>query len=197
MTTPPTSPFRCDIAVVGESLIDTVVAADGTRRERVGGGPAGLARGLGRLGIATTLLTTFGTDPHGRAIDHELTRCGVRVIQAGHPATRTSTTITGPTDPAQTPSTSAGNSPTPTSRPVLTCTSAPRRRAGARRRGRGTTRRTPGPGHDHQLRRRCQALGDGPAGHRDRPHRQDALPQRHRQAERRGPGVAAAGRAPR
>ncbi|MDT2007184.1 hypothetical protein FXW78_26410 [Rhodococcus opacus] len=125
MTTTPPSRFRCDIAVVGESLIDIVVAADGTRRERVGGGPATLARGLGRLGMATTLLTTFGADPHRPAIDHELSRCGVRVIQAGRPATRTSTTITHPTDPAPTPSTSGGNSPTPTSRRVLTCTSAP------------------------------------------------------------------------
>lgn len=40
-------------------------------------------------------LTTFGTDPHGGAIDHERTRCGVRVIRAGHPAARTCTTITG------------------------------------------------------------------------------------------------------
>ncbi|RZL77414.1 MAG: carbohydrate kinase [Rhodococcus sp. (in: high G+C Gram-positive bacteria)] len=99
MTTTPTSRSRCDIAVVGESLIDTVVAADGTRRERVGGGPATLARGLGRLGMDTTLLTTFGADRHGRAIDHELTRCGVRVIQAGRPAARTSTTITDPDRP--------------------------------------------------------------------------------------------------
>nr|WP_271209406.1 PfkB family carbohydrate kinase [Rhodococcus wratislaviensis]GLK33939.1 fructokinase [Rhodococcus wratislaviensis] len=94
MTTTPTSRVRCDVAVVGESLIDIVVAADGTRRECVGGGPATLARGLGRLGMATTLLTTFGADPHGRAIDQELSRCGVRVIQAGRPAARTSTTIT-------------------------------------------------------------------------------------------------------
>ncbi|MGW5153525.1 hypothetical protein [Rhodococcus koreensis] len=128
MTTTPTSPFHCDIAVVGEALIDIVVAADGTRRERVGGGPATLAKGLGRLGMATTLMTTFGAAPNGRAIDHELTRCGVRVIQAGHPAARTSTTITGldrPGADTPTPSTSAGNSPTPTSRRVLTCTSAP------------------------------------------------------------------------
>ncbi|MFE5708931.1 PfkB family carbohydrate kinase [Rhodococcus koreensis] len=51
------------------------------------------------LGLEETRLTTFGTNPHGGAIDHELTRCGVRVIQAGHPAARTSTTTTGPGRP--------------------------------------------------------------------------------------------------
>nr|WP_271209255.1 PfkB family carbohydrate kinase [Rhodococcus wratislaviensis]GLK33747.1 hypothetical protein GCM10017611_05900 [Rhodococcus wratislaviensis] len=48
------------------------------------------------LVLGETRPSTFGTDPHGEALDHELTRCGVRVIQAGHPAARTSTTITGP-----------------------------------------------------------------------------------------------------
>ncbi|MFD7011470.1 PfkB family carbohydrate kinase [Rhodococcus jostii] len=91
-----TSTARCDIVVVGESLIDITIGADGTRRERVGGSPALLARGLGRLGMATTLLTTFGADPHGRTIDHELTRCGIRVVQAGHRATPTSTVTAHP-----------------------------------------------------------------------------------------------------
>jgi fructokinase len=97
MTT--TSTARCDIAVVGESLIDITLNADGNCRERVGGSPAALAWSLGRLGIATTLLTTFGADPHGRTINHELTRCGVRIVQAGHRATRTSTVTAHPDRP--------------------------------------------------------------------------------------------------
>ncbi|RYE39816.1 MAG: hypothetical protein EOP24_43085 [Hyphomicrobiales bacterium] len=47
------------------------------------------------LVLGETQLTTFGTNPHGGAIDHELTRCGVRVIHPGHPAARTSTTGPG------------------------------------------------------------------------------------------------------
>ncbi|QSE87346.1 carbohydrate kinase (plasmid) [Rhodococcus pseudokoreensis] len=97
MTT--TSTARRDIAVVGESLIDITLNADGNCRERVGGNPAALARSLGRLGIVTTLLTTFGADPHGRTINHELTRCGVRIVQAGHRATRTSTVTAHPDRP--------------------------------------------------------------------------------------------------
>ena len=45
--------------------------------------------------VVQTRLTTFRTDPHGGAIDHELMRCGVRVVQAGHPAGRTCATVTG------------------------------------------------------------------------------------------------------
>jgi fructokinase len=33
-------------------------------------------------------LTTFGTDPHGGAIDHQLMRCGAWVVQADRPRTR-------------------------------------------------------------------------------------------------------------
>lgn len=97
-TTTTTSTARCDIAVVGESLIDITIGGDCTR-ERVGGSPALLARSLRRLGIATTLLTTFGADRHGRALHDELTRCGVRVVQAGHPAARTSTVTAHPDRP--------------------------------------------------------------------------------------------------
>lgn len=53
------------------------------------------ARNASLVVLGETRLTTFGTDPHGGAIDHVPMRCGVRVIQAGHPAGRTSTTITG------------------------------------------------------------------------------------------------------
>ncbi|GGF99787.1 fructokinase [Rhodococcoides trifolii] len=91
---PATPSTRHDVAVLGEALVDILVTADGTRRERVGGRPTTVARGLGRLGTATTLITMFGDDPHGRAIDHELARCGVRVVQAGDRTVGTSTTMT-------------------------------------------------------------------------------------------------------
>jgi fructokinase len=45
-------------------------------------------------------LTTFGTDPHGGAIDHPLMRCGAWVVQAGRPRTRGSATNAGRGGPA-------------------------------------------------------------------------------------------------
>lgn len=86
MTTPPVKSVRSGITVVGEALIDIVIDADGTRSESIGGRQATVARGLGRLGMPITLLTNFGDDQQGRAIDHELTRCGVRVVRPGLPA---------------------------------------------------------------------------------------------------------------
>jgi hypothetical protein len=53
-----------------------------------------IARDASLVVLGETRLTTFGTDPHGGAVDREPIRCGTRLPQAGHPADYTSTTIT-------------------------------------------------------------------------------------------------------
>lgn len=79
------------VVVVGETLVDIVVRADGRRAEHVGGSPANVARGLARLGVETTLLTVFGDDARGRVVARSLEGAGVRVLRAGRPAVSTST----------------------------------------------------------------------------------------------------------
>jgi pfkB family carbohydrate kinase len=54
-----------------------------------------IARNAFLVVLGETWLTMFGTDPHGGASDHALKRRGVRVTQAGRPAARTCTAITG------------------------------------------------------------------------------------------------------
>ncbi|MDV6284961.1 carbohydrate kinase [Rhodococcus jostii] len=82
---------KARVLVVGESLVDIVIDASGRCTEHVGGSPANVARGLGRLGVGATLLTTYGQDPRGDTIENDLRRSGVHVIQAGHPQIPTST----------------------------------------------------------------------------------------------------------
>lgn len=78
-----------DVLVVGEALVDVMVAPDGTRTERPGGSPANVAVGLARLGHHVTLLTALGDDEHGRLIRRHLDSSGVEVIAS--PIARTST----------------------------------------------------------------------------------------------------------
>ena len=83
--------------VVGEALIDVIVGADGTTREHVGGSPANVAFGLGRLGDAVTLLTRVGADERGARIVNHLEAAGVEVIAAeGVDRTATATATLGP-----------------------------------------------------------------------------------------------------
>lgn len=63
------------VLVIGEALIDIV---DGT--EIVGGSPANVALGLGRLGIDVDLLTAIGSDDRGRRITEHLGESGVTVL---------------------------------------------------------------------------------------------------------------------
>jgi fructokinase len=74
------------VLVVGEALIDIV---DG--EEILGGSPANVALGLGRLGVGVDLLTAIGADDRGdRIIDH-LGRSGVTVLPESRSLERTST----------------------------------------------------------------------------------------------------------
>ena len=77
--------------VVGEALVDIVVAPDGTVREHVGGSPANVAIGLARLGHDVELATSFGRDERGAKVRAHLERDGVRLAEGSDSAGRTST----------------------------------------------------------------------------------------------------------
>ena len=73
------------ITVAGESLVDVVepsrdaVALGATAVEHPGGGPMNIALGLARLGRAVTLVTAFGADARGQAIEHHLRSSAVEI----------------------------------------------------------------------------------------------------------------------
>lgn len=74
------------VLVVGEALIDSV---DG--EEIVGGSPANVALGLGRLGVDVELLTAIGADARGRRIVEHLSASGVAVLPESMCIERSST----------------------------------------------------------------------------------------------------------
>lgn len=63
--------------VIGESLIDIVLAPDGTETEHPGGSAANAAVALARLGRETQLLTAYAADDRGRALAAHLASAGV------------------------------------------------------------------------------------------------------------------------
>jgi fructokinase len=64
---------RPRFVVVGEALVDVVVATDGETRRAPGGSPLNVAVGLSRLEVPTTLVTEIGDDALGRlVVDHVL-----------------------------------------------------------------------------------------------------------------------------
>ena len=79
-----------DVLVVGEALTDIVTSPEGSI-EHPGGSPANVAYGLGRLGVATGLLTALGTDERGAAIGRHLRNAGVTVLPGSYSLGRTST----------------------------------------------------------------------------------------------------------
>jgi fructokinase len=74
--------------VIGEALID-IVETSGGASEHVGGSPANVALGLGRRGVDVTLLTQFGADPRGAAIESHLSASRVRTLVERGEATST------------------------------------------------------------------------------------------------------------
>lgn len=68
-----------EVLVLGESLIDIVRKEDAPGVEVVGGSPANVALGLGRLGTVPRLLTALGNDARGRRIAELLEQSGVRI----------------------------------------------------------------------------------------------------------------------
>lgn len=66
------------VLVIGEALID-IVETDAGTTEHVGGSPANVALGLGRLGVPVDLLTRLGDDERGRRIAAHLDASGARI----------------------------------------------------------------------------------------------------------------------
>jgi fructokinase len=69
-----------DILVIGEALVDIVVAPGRPPVEHAGGSPANVALGLARLGHSTSLLTRIGSDARGDMIRAHLAASGVQVV---------------------------------------------------------------------------------------------------------------------
>ena len=65
------------ITVVGEALVDLVVASDGSIEATPGGAPYNVARACARLGSPVVLLTAVSTDRFGRELFATLTADGV------------------------------------------------------------------------------------------------------------------------
>lgn len=86
------------VLVIGESLIDIVHKGEHSI-EVVGGAPANVALGLGRLGSSPRLLTALGSDDRGRRIATQLESSGVTIDPASWSLSRTST-ATARIDPA-------------------------------------------------------------------------------------------------
>jgi fructokinase len=75
--------------VIGEALIDIVRRSDGSESEHVGGSPANVALGLGRLGREVELLTWIALDDHGRTIREHLEDSGVSLVRGSESAIHT------------------------------------------------------------------------------------------------------------
>lgn len=82
------------VFVVGESLVDVVVGADGVDRRMPGGSPMNVAFGLARLGVSTTLLTALGGDAEGGLVAEHLASAGVEIApESVDPRAKTSTAL--------------------------------------------------------------------------------------------------------
>ena len=77
------------ILVMGEALVDVVTRDDGVD-EHVGGSPANVAFGLGRLGHDIALATWIGDDRRGKRIARTCRRAGVKLVPGSNRAPRTS-----------------------------------------------------------------------------------------------------------
>ncbi len=86
-------PSRADqlTLVIGEALVDIVVAPDGSSAEHVGGSPANVALGLARLGHRVELATHIGPDVRGDHVRDHLERDQVQLREGSVAAERTPT----------------------------------------------------------------------------------------------------------
>src|SRR5699024_9165109 len=76
--------------VIGEALVDVVVAPDGSRTEHVGGSPLNVSVGLARLGYPVTLAAHIGRDERGADIGARLSEAGVLLVPGSDSAEDTS-----------------------------------------------------------------------------------------------------------
>jgi len=67
------------IVVIGEALVDVIVAADGTSTTTEGGAPYNVARTIGRLGAPVAFAGALSTDVRGRRLLGRLLADGVMV----------------------------------------------------------------------------------------------------------------------
>lgn len=81
------------VLVLGESLVDVVHAADGTRVAHAGGSPANVAVALSRLGIPVELATAFGADDFGVLLERHFAAAGVRLVGERLTLPRTSSAV--------------------------------------------------------------------------------------------------------
>lgn len=78
-----------DVVVVGESLVDVIVGADGSRAEHAGGSAANAALALARLEVPVRLATSWGPDERGAELEDHLGSQGVALL--GDPVVLAST----------------------------------------------------------------------------------------------------------
>ncbi|NKG19936.1 carbohydrate kinase family protein [Paeniglutamicibacter terrestris] len=81
-----------EVIVIGEALTDIVVSPTGTVGHP-GGSPMNVAYGLGRLGVATALLTSIGDDERGLAIENHLGGVGVGLLSGSKTPGKTSSAV--------------------------------------------------------------------------------------------------------
>lgn len=77
--------------VLGESLVDIVLSADGATTERPGGSAANVALALARLDRDVRLATACADDERGRSLKEHLAVAGVQLATDPHVLDRTST----------------------------------------------------------------------------------------------------------
>ncbi|WKV16323.1 PfkB family carbohydrate kinase [Janibacter limosus] len=85
------SPAPASTLVIGESLVDIVVGADGAREEHVGGSPLNVAVGPARLGHPVRPATHLARDARGAVIGERLADAGVVLTPGSDSALDTST----------------------------------------------------------------------------------------------------------
>ena len=81
------------VLVAGESLVDVLTAADGTRTELPGGSPANVAVAMARLGSDVRLLTAFADDRLGSIVEAYVGEPGVELAADPHVLDRTSSAM--------------------------------------------------------------------------------------------------------
>jgi fructokinase len=81
------------VLVAGESLVDVLTAADGTRTELPGGSPANVAVALARLGARVRLLTAYAEDRLGAVVEAYVGEPGVELAADPHVIERTSSAL--------------------------------------------------------------------------------------------------------
>lgn len=82
-----------DALVIGEALVDVVVAPDGTTTERPGGSGANVAVALARLGRPVRFATAYADDDRGRVLAAWLADAGVKPAGDPHRLRHTSTAL--------------------------------------------------------------------------------------------------------